>query len=162
MKEIPLTKGMVALVDDEDYARLNQYKWNANQAGYAERTEYITGGSKRHVFMHHCVLGNPKEGMEIDHINRNNYDNRKGNLRFCTPTQNHGNTRIQRNNTSGRKGVSWFKSGKKWRAYIVSKRRQIHLGYYDTLEQASNAYDQAAINMFGEFAALNSQLCSLT
>jgi len=162
MKEIPLTKGMVAIVDDEDYERLSLYKWYANQDGYAERSAYLTGGSRKHVFMHHCVLGSPKDGMQVDHINRDPRDNRKENLRFCTSVQNHGNSRVQRNNTSGRKGVSWFKNGRKWRAYIVSSKRQIHLGYYDSLEQASQAYDEAAKNMFGEYAAPNSQLSSLT
>lgn len=153
MKEIPLTQGKVALVDDEDFARLSQFRWH-NQCGYAARNEKTERG-RRTIFMHRLVVSVPK-GMETDHINGNRADNRKCNLRICTHRQNIANyTALNSKNKSGYKGVYWDEEVRKWRACIRPDNIAKHLGYFSSPEEAARAYDNAAKNVFGEFAATN-------
>ena len=96
MKEIPLSKGFVALVDDEDYEFLSQWKWHVNIRGtnkYAQSRKYIRGvGNDKMVKMHRLVM-KPKNGEDVDHINGNSLDNRKQNLRLCSRGQNVSNKR---------------------------------------------------------------------
>jgi|688.fasta_scaffold108618_2 hypothetical protein len=80
----------------------------------------------------------------IDHIDRNPSNNKFNNLRAVTRSQNQHNRIKQRNNTSGYKGVVFFKRAKRWRAAIFVNSKPIYLGYYDTPEQASAAYQEAA------------------
>jgi hypothetical protein len=89
---------------------------------------------------------------QIDHINGDPTDNRWKNLRPATPSQNLGNSRHRRNNTSGFKGVYWHRPTGEWRARIMINRRNIHLGLFDTPEAAHAAYLTAAQKHFGEFA----------
>ena len=88
----------------------------------------------------------------IDHINGNPSDNRWCNLREATPTQNVANAKRRKDNTSGFKGVCWYRKTKKWKAEIMISQKHIHLGYFDTPELAHQAYVDAAIKYFGEFA----------
>src|SRR4030066_2184242 len=113
MKEIKLTRGKVAIVDDEDYEWINQWKWHCNGQGYAERHCDIPG-KRTMIKMHRLILNTPN-GMETDHINHNRLDNRKSNLRVRTRSQNAINTPIRSSNTSGKKGVDWKKNVGKWR-----------------------------------------------
>lgn len=155
MEEILLTRGKVALVDDEDYEWLNQYKWSANYIGgkfYAVRSG--PRPQKETIYLHRVVMGTPK-GMDVDHINGDGLDNRRSNLRLSTHTENLQNQRKRPNNTSGFKGVSWKKQDGKWRARITVNGKAVALGHFDDLEEAALAYDKAAIEHFGEFARLN-------
>ena len=154
VKEIPLTKGKVALVDDEDYKKLSKYKWRAEKRGdlfYAYRSARRHGG----YAMHGEILSVPL-GMEIDHKDRNGLNNQKGNLRFCTVSQNQANAKSRIGGTSRFKGVGWFKPSRKWRALIKVKKQLIYLGLFTTEEDAAMAYNNAALRYFGEFARLNS------
>src|SRR4030065_939634 len=105
MKEIKLTKGKVAIVDDEDYDWLMQWKWRINSIGYAMRT-VKKNGKARKIFMHRVILNTPSD-MCSDHANHNRLDNRRCNLRICTKQQNQANAPAPKNNRSGGKGVSW-------------------------------------------------------
>ena len=156
MKEIVLIRGQIAIVDDEDYERLNQYKWHIAGKGYAVR-EGGTQNNKRQpkIYMHREAIGVPPISMEVDHINHNRLDNRKINLRYCTHKQNCANSIMKSNNTSGRKGVNWHKASKKWRAEIRYLGKKKYLGVYNELDKASEIYDEAAKIIFGEFAVLN-------
>lgn len=89
---------------------------------------------------------------EIDHANMVKDDNRWANLRAATPRENQGNKGLQRNNTSGAKGVVWHAKAGKWAAHIAQGRRCIHLGLFPTVGEAAAAYAQAAAAAFGEFA----------
>lgn len=92
-------------------------------------------------------------GEQVDHINRDGLDNRRANLRIATSVQNHGNTRLNKANKSGYKGVSWQKSANKWVAGIKMNRKRIHLGCFDDPAKAHEAYMAAARAYFGEFAS---------
>lgn len=88
----------------------------------------------------------------IDHINGDPSDNRIENLRLSNQSQNGGNSKMPKNNTSGFKGVSWCKLRDKWKSYIKVSRKYIHLGYFDCPAAASFAYQIAADIHFGDFA----------
>ena len=154
---IPLTQGLYALVDGEDYNRLNQWKWYANKIGntyYAMRSQWLK--TKKYylfILMHQQIVGGKKE-KEIDHINHNGLDNRRFNLRFCSHTQNLQNS-ISKKGTSKYKGVSWHTKRKHWVARICINGKHIYLGSSKGEERAAALYDQAAQKHFGEFAYLN-------
>lgn len=154
MKEIPLTQGKVALVDDEDYDWLMQWKWCAalsrgSRNWYA--VAYING---KRTLMHRFIM-NAQKGQTLDHINGDGLYNCKSNLRFCTPTQNTQNQKLRENTSSKYKGVSWYLRAKKWQASIMYNKKYIHLGHFTDEEKAARAYDNAAVVLFKEFARLN-------
>jgi hypothetical protein len=140
-KEIPLTKGMVALVDDEDYYDLSKYRWYANKTGwntyYAFRNTPRQSG-KQHLIRMHRVILNPPSDMEVDHINGNGLDNRKENLRIVTRRQNSQNRHQVK--TSKYTGVCWDNDRQKWRAYIRIMGRNKHLGLFVDETLAARAY----------------------
>lgn len=152
MKEIPLTKGAVALVDDEDYDELIKFKWHVNAFGYAVRKPH--SGKGKSFYMHREVMKTPDD-MSTDHIDGNKLNNRKINLRICSTSQNMGNRGKQKNNTSGYKGVFWSEKAGRWRAQITYKKKAIHIGLFDKPIEAAKAYNEEAVKYFGIFAKLN-------
>ena len=151
-KEIQLTKGKVALVDEENYEYLSQWKWYYS-GGYAMWRSQIDG-VKTTLLMHRLIMNTP-EGMDTDHINRNKLDNRKENLRMSTRVQNSANKARQKNNKSGYKGVSWFKAGNLWTARVQEGGKLKYCGYFKDVLDAAHAYDAEAKKLFGDFALLN-------
>lgn len=155
MREIPLTKGKVALVDDEDYERLSLFKWHYAESdgiGYAKKNN--KGKKPALIRMHRLVVG-ASEGQKVDHINRNTLDNRKSNLRFVTQSQNMMNATIRKTNRSGFKGVCFVSREKKWLATIWKDGKQTWLGYFKDKEDAAQAYNKAALELHGQYAFLN-------
>lgn len=162
MKEIPLTKGRIALVDDEDYEWAMQWCWCAcGKPGkeYAMRgTGNLVNGVKvqRFIYLHREILRRMgKEGHSIsDHHDRNRMNNRRYNLRPSDFQKNLANASIQKRNTSGFKGVSWCKSRNKWVAQIHSRealeRKKTFLGYFDDPAEAGKAYAAVAKKDYGE------------
>lgn len=154
---IPLTRGLYAIVDEVLYAKLSEVKYNAQKTRYpgkfyASRVSRETGKEEM-IFMHREVLGLCKDDQVfVDHINGNGLDNRSKNLRIATPSQNGGNSVISKNNKSGYKGVFWNKRRCCWMASIMINRKTIRLGCFDTPEEAHEAYCQAAIRLFNDFA----------
>lgn len=152
MKEIQLTKGFVALVDDEDFHWINQWKWcYAN--GYARRRQYVGNGRYVSFSMHRFIIGlETNDGKIVDHINGEKTDNRKSNLRICSNAQNKSNCKQYANNKSGYKGVYKEKKGHKYSAQIRVNGKIFYLGSFSDPKEAHAAYVNAAIEMKGEFA----------
>lgn len=144
-------KDKFAIVDDEDFEKVNQLKWCLDKR-YARHN--INTPVYSHLLMHRFVINVPK-GMETDHINGNRLDNRKSNLRIVTHQQNLWNTRKSINLSSMYKGVCFKKDHKKYKARITYNYRVYELGYFDKEEDAAIAYNQAAKEYFGEYAKLN-------
>ena len=155
MKQIPLTQNKFALVDDEDFKYLNQWKWHYHK-GYATRAGKMVNYKREieKIYMHRLILNTPK-GLETDHNNGDKLNNCRSNLRIVTKSQNKMNTGIRKDNISGFKGVYFDKYWDKWRSRIKKDGKQIHVGYFKSLPEAVLAYNEAAIKYFGEFARLN-------
>jgi len=158
MKEIQLTQGKVALVDDADFEWLSQYKWQASKEGhswYAVRACRDSLGRKSKARMHRDIL---KCEQDVDHRDLNGLNNQRYNLRPCNDSQNQHNRRRHVANTSGFIGVHKVKgsfASEHWQSRIAVNRRRIHLGYFLNKEDAARAYDEAARKYFGEFARTN-------
>ena len=87
MKRIPLTQGKFALVDEEDYEWLNQWKWHYNN-GYATRNQWDPITKKQIKILMHRLIMKSSEDMQVDHANHNTLDNRKSNLRIVSYSNN--------------------------------------------------------------------------
>lgn len=158
MREIKLTRGQVALVDDDDFERINKHKWCAckstsNRGFYARRLTY--GGKRQSIQMHHEVFGSVPDGLVVDHIDRDSLNNQKSNLRLASIKENSSNRTAY--GASKYLGVCRsFRNGKvSWRAFINISDRQVYLGSFKTEVEAAIAYNQAAKIERGEFANLN-------
>lgn len=139
-----------ALIDLEDLEKVKEHKWYLAQWGYV-KTKW-----KLNIFLHHFVLSiTPEKGVEVDHINQNKLDHRKINLRMATHNQNAHNRGVRADNKSGFKGVFYWKSTGRWRAFINKDSKRKYLGFFDTKEEAALAYNQAALTLHGNFACLN-------
>ena len=152
MREIPLSQEKVALVDDEDFELVREYKWHLKASRRFLYAETSTLGSV--MLMHRYILDAP-DIKHVDHINDDGLDNRRSNLRFCSAQQNLWNKRKQEGCSSQYKGVVWDRQANKWRTRIRKDDKLIHLGRFKFEEGAAAAYDRAAIELFGEFARLN-------
>lgn len=155
--EVPLTKGYVALVDDEDAERvIAAGPWFVMEQcrGELARRYAIRRSGKRTVYMHRLIMDAPA-GMEVDHVNGDGLDNRRENLRLCTRAENRRNQRKAAGLSSRFKGVDWHKGRHRWRAQIEQDRRARYLGHFNDEADAARAYDKAARELFGEFANLN-------
>lgn len=143
MKGIKLTNtDKVALVDDQNFDWLNQWKWGLSPNGYAVRCKYVSPKNLT-ILMHREVLKTP-EGFDTDHINRDKLDNRVSNLRIATRSQNMLNSEISVANTSGFKGVHYYKSRDTYQVYIHLNGKRTHLGYFKNIEQAAAVYQEAS------------------
>ncbi len=152
VKRIPLSQGLFALVDDEDYEWLNQWKWTAHlgpggRVCAYRKVDQGKGKLGRNIWMHRAMLNAPAD-MEVDHINGDALDNRRENLRLASRAQNLRNRKTFRNSKSGFKGVVFNPVNGKWRVTI-------NFGTFDTPEEAATAYDEALKKLFGKFAKPN-------
>ncbi len=166
MKEIPLTLGYFAIVDDEDFDWLNQWGWYVNKhrngVFYAHRQyrnpaiKNKKGHAKQvYIAMHRIIMSVTKK-VDIDHINHNGLDNRKANLRICTHSQNLQNQRRLKKNKSFSKYKGVRRTGQgKWKVEICYENTHIYLGCFACEVAAAKTYDKVASIIFGEFAHLN-------
>lgn len=151
MEEIQLTQELVALVDDDDFERLNQFNWYALKDGntfYAVRHSPQINGKRFLIRMHHEIIGMPPNGLMTDHRNGRGIDNRRKNLRFVTNRQN-GQNHKNCKHSSKYPGVYWDTEYKKWRAGIGINGKTKSLGRFTDEKTAFEAYRQA-VNSLGE------------
>lgn len=132
-------------IDLDDAEKVKPYQWYVHQ-NYVKRMD-----GKVTVLLHRHIMDCP-EGMIVDHINHDTFDNRRSNLRIVTPSQNNMNRSMSKNNKSGIKGVFFVKSRNKWRAEIHYCKKKIHLGIFHTLQEAVDARREAEEKYFGEHA----------
>lgn len=153
-RRIALSQGKYALVDDADYEWLNQWKWTYHSmgSGAAARKIKVGKGKQASVLMHRLIL-DASDGMHVDHINGDGLDNRRENLRQCTPQQNWRNRKPANKNGSGYKGA--YPNKNHWEAAITVNRQRLYLGCFGNPEDAARAYDEAAREHFGKYARLN-------
>ena len=167
MIEIELTQGQVTYVDDVD-ADLAELKWHAAfKSGYTNGGNFLAyrrcerlNGKRRSEALHRVVMARMLErelekGEQVDHINGDPLNNSRSNLRLATHGQNMSNRRVQVNNTSGYKGVTFRVKRNKYESAISYNGSMIYLGYFESAINAAKAYDAAALEHFGEFAVLN-------
>ena len=161
-KEIILTRGKVALVDDIDYENLSKFKWHAQKSQiktrenwYARRrrsdfeVEKIPG--PRNVYMHKEII----RSSLVDHIDGNGLNNQRGNLRPCNYFLNNGNRRKSSGCSSRFKGVYPNRKKGRWYSQIMINGKSLHCGMFKYEIDAAKAYDKKAIEIFGEFAHTN-------
>lgn len=177
MKEIALTKGAVALVDDNVYDFLNSWSWQLGSNGYAVRTESVDNSVKpvrRQILMHRVIYeyvnSSIPDKLEIDHINKNKLDNHISNLKLCTHLENCNNRNVD--NKTHYKGVTYqnyiYKKGKKYprrkpyQAKIMINGVRKSLGFFETAEEAGAAYNKAYLEMTSTLvgAILSEQVAS--
>lgn len=156
MKTIPLTQGKFAVVDDDDYEFLMQWKWHAytNYRIWYARRQTLKADSpagKQHPILMHRVINKTPAGMHTDHVNGDGLDNRKANLRTATSVENGRNRGSNRGATSLHKGVDWDSRHQKWRAQAMINRRKIFLGRFVNEVDAAKAYGAFAAANFAEF-----------
>ena len=165
MKEIKLTQGKVALVDDADFEWLNQYKWFANKQGnsfYAVRNTPWIDGHRTQVSMHRQILNLTDPNIFGDHRDRNGLNNQRNNLRVATRSQNGTNRRswgdskyLGVHKVVYKKGGRQKKDYEYWRATIKEGDKVKLIGLFHDEVEAAKAYNKTAIKIHGEFANLN-------
>ena len=149
MKKIPLTQGLFALVDDDDYEWLMQWKWQAYKhcnTFYARR--FVTKNKRRATIRIHQQILGIRLGMITDHKDGNGLNNQRHNLRHVTVRQNAQNRHIKK--TSKYPGVHWEKRSERWQAQIGLNGRRKHLGYFTDERDAFSAYKEAVQAMTGQ------------
>jgi hypothetical protein len=152
MKEIKLSKGAIAIVDDEDYGVLSKHKWSLSENPSAHRVrKYAVRMSGGKFIKMHRLLMNPPHGFVVDHINGNGLDNRRCNLRVCSQRENSSNSENKRNGPY--RGIGRMRNS--WQAFIGINYKKVHLGTFKTPEEAAMAYDKASRSRDGKFARTN-------
>lgn len=154
---IPLNNGMYSMVDIEDVNLLTNHSWSLSNDGYVV-SGIVRDGKQITIRMHRLILKDVPEDKDVDHVDMDKLNNRKYNLRVASKAENQRNVGIRKDNTSGFKGVSYEKSTGKYKAYIRLNGKMKNLGRFSCPIQASEAYDKAAKELFGDFARLNSQI----
>ena len=157
MKEIKLTQGKVALIDDEDFEYLNQFKWCTQKVPktfYARRNKRING-KQTVIYMHREIMKTPND-IEVDHQDHNGLNCQKSNMRNCSIQENNRNARKTNLHRSSKyKGVHWRKSKQRWNPSITYNGKLKYLGLFSSEIEAAFAYNRAAKELFGDFAYLN-------
>lgn len=157
MKLIPLTRGLFAEVDDEDFEWLNQWKWHAQKHAtthYAARIHCFEN-TRTTIMMHQLIIGDHPLKLKADHKDCNGLNNQRSNLRFCTISQNSMNKRKRLNCASIYKGVTWHKKSNRWVSRINKNGKTIYCKFFISELEAAKQYDIWALEIFGEFARPN-------
>lgn len=156
MKQIELTNGFTAIVDDEDYERASQYNWSYSKKPVVIQTSITRQGKSTSITLPRFLLGIDDPRIRCAYVNGDVLDNRKSNLKRMTQAEIVAKTGKYSTATSSKyKGVSWEKRRGKWGARIHYRGKNFHLGYFDSEVQAARVYDAAAQELRGKAAYLN-------
>lgn len=156
MRAISLNDGLEVLIDDEDYSLVSEFKWYGGKADQARDNWYAQAHALgKTIYMHRLLLG-AEPGQQLDHIDRNGLNNQKSNLRICTQRQNNAAIPGVKSST-GFRGVEFSPQNNRnrYRACLYHQQRRVHLGYFPTAVAAAKHRDNAAREVYGEFAQLN-------
>ncbi len=164
MKEVLLSRGLVALVDDDDFPLICGFKWHAARGRSLSEVWYACAClgkaqalqfGKRHVKLHRLLMGFPNSPLKVDHRNGNGLDNRRENLRIVNANQSQMNRPANIQAVSQYKGVSWHKRSSRWQSQICAYGHHRYIGEFANEIEAALAYDREAILIHGEYARLN-------
>ena len=139
MKRIQLTQGKYTIVDNEDFEYLNQFNWHFD--GFYAGRNIRVNNNKTRIRMHREVAKTPK-GYVTDHLNGDKLDNRKGNLKICTQSENQKRMKKFTTNKTGVSGVHWDKSRQKFLASKCFNGKRTNIGRFDSLIKAKKAYEK--------------------
>jgi hypothetical protein len=151
--------GYRVLIDDDDYEKIKKLSWHLDKKAlnnhglvYFVHGYRDSSNKSRAIYLHRLVL-NLKlyDGIFCDHVNGNTLDNRKSNLRKCSPQENSRNAKKPVSNTSGLKGASFINRDKVFQSSIKINGKSVYLGQYKTAQEAHNAYCEASKKYHGEF-----------
>lgn len=126
-----------------------------DKAGWISKKGYLNTKINGKCYLNHRLIFLMHYGYlpeMLDHKDTNTLNNRIENLREATRSQNNRNVKLRKDNTSGIKGVSWFKKSKKWLAQVTINKKQVYLGLYEDLELAELVATEARNKYHGEFA----------
>lgn len=154
---IPLSQGMFVVIDADDLPLVEGYAWVAarrRHVWYAIANVRQPHGGSTAVLMHRLILDAPK-GMQVDHKDGDGLNNRRSNIRLCTPSQNQQNRVRREPNATGYFGIYYIPKARRWVANIKHQRKRIYIGCFSTPEAAAIAYDERARELFGEFGRFN-------
>lgn len=154
--KIPLTRNFEALIDKQDFEIVRQYKWHTHESHkgyfYAVTNIRLSCGKRAILKMHRLLLGLHDRNVKVDHKDGNGLNNKRSNIRICTQGQNVLNTSVQKNNTTGLKGVSFSKKRNVYVARLMFNGEYKLCKQFKTAEEAYKAYCEAARKFHGEFA----------
>lgn len=159
VREIPLTQGKVALVDDDDYNAVSQFKWRVVRSTVKNRVLFyavrsLPKSEPKHIQALHQFL--VRTDHEVDHKDGDGLNNQRSNIRPATASQNQANSHFKKPGASSRfRGVTWVRSRNRWQSVIQVNNKEFWIGRFHSEEDAARAYDAAAIAYFGEFASPN-------
>ena len=161
-KEIKLTRGRVAIVDDKFFSWLNQWQWHLHESSgklfYAARACWNKQQKKSYViFMQREILHlDYKDPREVLHRNFKTLDNRFENIRVCSHSEHQITMKKWSTITSSRyKGVSFNEQRNKWEAYAMKDYKKYRAGFFEVEIDAAKARDKLALELFGDIARLN-------
>lgn len=164
MKELVLTKGKIALVDDEDFYWLSQWNWFAVEISgnwYARRSKKkgtLRNCESFEIYLHRVVTKCIDKSLVVDHRDHDGLNNQKFNLRMTTKADNNMSTSSHKGSLSKYLGVSFTNESyrsKRWQAQLTHKGQRVLSKRFRTEQEAAEAYDECAKVTFGEFANLN-------
>lgn len=151
---VPLTRGYEAIIDAVNVHLVKDWNWCAQvcpRTVYATRGVRLPDGTQKTIMMHRQIM-RADAGIEVDHIDCDGLNNRMGNMRLASKSQNQMNARVRRSAKSDKKGVSWHKVTAKWQASITLNGKKRHLGLYKCETSAAMAYARECFKLHGEFA----------